>query len=242
MGEGFGTYSFGADEQIIKHITSANIACGAHAGDPNIMSDTVKLAKDHGVAIGAHPGFPDIAGFGRRMIDLSDKEIYRQVLYQIGALNAFCQVHGVPLHHVKPHGAMYNVAAKDKRVATAIAQAVSDFDQNLILYGLAGSYLIQEGKRAGLRVASEVFADRTYQEDGSLTPRNTPGALIKTVDQAVKQVREMLSEGMVMTVQGKNIPIQADTICVHGDGASAVSFVKELTSALQQQSITKASI
>ncbi|WP_404454404.1 LamB/YcsF family protein [Oceanobacillus kapialis] len=242
MGESFGAYTFGEDEALMKSITSANIACGGHAGDPNIMAYTVKLAKENGVSTGAHPGFPDLSGFGRRMIDFSPEEIYQMVIYQIGALHAFCRVHNVRMNHVKPHGAMYNLAAKNRDVAKAIAKAVADFDQELILFGLAGSYLLDEGEQAGLSVASEVFADRTYQDDGSLTPRNVEGALIETTQQAVEQVKQMLTEGVVTSIQGKHIPIKADTICVHGDGPSAVTFVKELNVALQEEGITTASI
>lgn len=233
MGESFGNYTIGADEQLLAHISSANIACGSHAGDPNVMERTVQLAKQNHVAVGAHPGFPDIAGFGRRMIDFSPEEIYRFVVYQIGALQAFCEIHEVKMQHVKPHGALYNLAARDRNVAKAIAQSVYDFDDALILYGLAGSELLDAGREAGLEVASEVFADRTYQPDGNLTSRKDAGAMIVELDTAVVQVKRMINDGMVEAVNGEWINIEADTICVHGDSPHAVTFAGKLKQALE---------
>lgn len=237
MGEGFGAYTFGADKQLLAHITSANIACGLHAGEPNVMERTVHLAKKHGVAIGAHPGFPDIAGFGRRMIEFSPEEIYRFVIYQIGALQAFCKIHNVKMQHVKPHGALYNVAARDRDIAGAIARGVYDLDDSLILYGLAGSELLEAGREAGLRVASEIFADRTYQPDGSLTSRKNENAMINEVEIAVAQVERMVNEGTVVAVNGDVINLEADTVCIHGDSPQAVSFASRLREALVAKQI-----
>lgn len=237
MGESFGSYTFGSDEKLLKHITSANIACGSHAGEPNVMDRTVELAKQNNVAIGAHPGYPDLAGFGRRIIAFSPDEIYRQVVYQIGALQAFCKVHHVEMQHVKPHGALYNLAAHDREVADAIVHGVHDLDSSLLLYGLAGSKLLDAGREVGLRVASEVFADRTYQPDGSLTSRKEANAMIMEVDTAVAQVKRMITEGVVQAVNGELIAIEADTVCVHGDGLQAVDFVKKLRSALDEAGV-----
>lgn len=232
MGESFGAYTFGADEQLLAHITSANIACGSHAGEPNVMDRTVQLAKQYHVAVGAHPGFPDIAGFGRRMIEFSPDEIYRFVIYQVGALQAFCKIHNVRMQHVKPHGALYNVAVHDRDTADAIARAVYDLDDSLILYGLAGGELLDAGRAAGLRVASEVFVDRTYQPDGSLTPRKHANAMIGDLDIAVAQVERMVNEGVVKAINGELVAIEADTVCIHGDGPHAVSFAGKLSHAL----------
>lgn len=232
MGEGIG-----ADEDLMQYITSANIACGAHAGNPNIMDATVRLAKKYGVAVGAHPGFPDIEGFGRRDMQMSPHEIYCSIVSQVGALAAFCTVHGVEMQHVKPHGALYNLAARGVVVADAIARGVYDVNPKLILYGLAGSELVSVGREVGLRVVSEVFADRTYQPDGSLTPRTEAGAMIEETDRAVGQVRLMIAKGYVEAVDGTKVRLQADTICVHGDGIHAVDFVKELRAGLEQGNI-----
>ncbi|MBP1948021.1 LamB/YcsF family protein [Virgibacillus litoralis] len=237
MGESFGAYTIGSDEKLLESVTSANIACGAHAGDPTVMDRTVRLAKEHHVGVGAHPGFPDIAGFGRRMIDFSPNEIYRMVVHQIGGLQAFCKVHSVQMQHVKPHGAMYNLAAKNRDVANAVARAVYDVDSKLMLYGLAGSELLVAGRELELTVASEVFADRTYQADGTLTPRGRADAVISDVDDAVQQVERMVNEGVVRTVNGETVDIKADTICVHGDSAHAVSFVEKLRVMLESAGI-----
>ncbi|OZU88826.1 lactam utilization protein LamB [Virgibacillus indicus] len=237
MGESFGAYTFGSDERLLEHISSANIACGFHAGDPNVMDRTIRLAKKYNVAIGAHPGFPDIAGFGRRMIEFSPEEIYRIVLYQIGSLQAFCKVHQVQMLHVKAHGALYNQAVYQRATAEAIVRAVYDLNPSLILYGLAGSELLKAGREAGLTVASEVFADRTYQPDGSLTPRHDKNSLIQDVDQAVAQVKRMLRSGNVQAVNGELVEIEADTVCVHGDGPHAVGFVENLRKSLTEQGI-----
>jgi UPF0271 protein len=231
FGESFGIYELG-NEELLNYVTSVNIACGFHAGDPVVMRKTVQIALEKGTAIGAHPGFPDLLGFGRRNMHVTLEEAYAYVVYQIGALSAFVKAEGGRLSHVKPHGALYNMAAKDAKLAEAIAQAVRDVDPALILYGLSGSELIRAGKRLGLKTASEVFADRTYQTDGSLTPRNDPRALITDEAEAVQQVLKMVQEGRVRTLEGDDVVIEAETVCIHGDGSQAVSFAKRLVQAL----------
>lgn len=238
MGESFGAYKLGRDSEVLKFVTSANIACGFHAGDPATMRQTVKLALDHGVALGAHPGLQDLVGFGRRDMDLSPQEAYDIVVYQIGALWGFVRAQGAKLQHVKAHGSLYNMAARNAGLAEAIAEAVYKVDPELILFGLAGSELIQAGKKVGLRTASEVFSDRTYQSDGSLTSRRLPDALITDEEQSVKQVIRMVAEGKVMSQQNVDVAIQADTICIHGDGIHAVEFAGKIRSSLTAAGIT----
>jgi len=236
FGESFGVYRIG-QEEILSYVTSVNIACGFHAGDPLVMRQTVQLAVRHGVAIGAHPGLPDLLGFGRRMMAVSPEEVYAYVVYQIGALSAFVKAEGGVMTHVKPHGALYNMAAKDTALSEAIAKAVYDVDPSLVLYGLAGSELICAGQAYGLRTASEVFADRTYQADGSLTPRSDPQAVIADEDEAVKQVLTMIRDRRVRSVQGSDVTIEADTVCLHGDNRQAVRFAKRLREALQKEGV-----
>ncbi|WP_339320880.1 5-oxoprolinase subunit PxpA [Paenibacillus sp. FSL W8-0194] len=237
MGESFGRYALGNDAEMMEYITSANIACGFHAGDPSVMRCTVRMAVQSGVSIGAHPGLPDLAGFGRRPMEVSAEEVYDMVTYQVGALQAFVKQEGGTLKHVKAHGALYNMAAADRRLADAIARAVHETDSSLILYGLAGSALIAAGRAMGLRTASEVFADRTYRDDGTLTPRNMPGSLIADPDRAVDQVLQMVREGAVSAASGRIIPIEADTVCIHGDGEHALSFAGSLRCALEREGI-----
>lgn len=238
LGESFGTYSKGRDEEILPLITSANIACGFHAGDPSVMRKTVRLALDHGVKIGAHPGLPDLIGFGRRNMDISPQEAYDLVLYQIGALNAFVKAEGAVLQHVKPHGALYNMAAKNKDLAKAIAKAVHKINPELILFGLFGSELIAAGKKIGLQTANEVFSDRTYQQDGTLTPRKEQNALIHDDEQAISQVTRMVKEGKVKSLQGADIKVQADTICIHGDGPKALTFAQLIRDSFAESDIS----
>lgn len=233
LGESFGTYKIGVDEEILNFVTSANIACGFHAGDPGVMHKTVKLALEKSVSIGAHPGLPDLVGFGRRNMNISPEEAYDMVVYQVGALNAFVKSEGGIMQHVKPHGALYNMAAKDQVLAEAIAKAIYKVDPQLILFGLSGSELIKAGENIGLSTASEVFADRTYQQDGSLTPRINKDALITNSDTAIKQVIKMVTEGNVFCQQGFYIPIKADTICIHGDGVHALDFAQEINKQLE---------
>ncbi|WML43957.1 5-oxoprolinase subunit PxpA [Neobacillus sp. PS3-40] len=228
MGESFGAYRLGADEDILEYVTSANIACGFHAGDPTTMRKTVILALEKGIGIGAHPGLPDLIGFGRRNMEISPQEVFDMVVYQIGALYGFVKAEGGILQHVKPHGALYNMAAKSSELSEAIAHAVYKVDSELILFGLSGSELVKSGKSIGLRTASEVFADRTYQQDGLLTPRRQPNALITDDQKAIDQVILMVKEGKVLSQQGVDIAIQADTICIHGDGAHALSFARKI--------------
>lgn len=237
LGESFGAYKIGSDEEILKCITSANIACGFHAGDPNVMYKTVKLALSNNVAIGAHPGMQDLVGFGRRNIKISPEEAYNMIVYQIGALYGFIKSEGGKMQHVKPHGALYNMAAKDSELARAIAEAVYKVDPELILFGLAGSQLIMQGEKIGIKTASEVFADRTYQIDGSLTPRSHAGAMVTDTDEAIIRVERMIKEGVVMCQQGEDIKIKADTICVHGDGEQALAFTRKIRGYLKKLGI-----
>ncbi|PUF89473.1 MULTISPECIES: 5-oxoprolinase subunit PxpA [unclassified Geobacillus] len=242
FGESFGIYRLGEEKEILQYVTSVNVACGFHAGDPLVMRKTVQMALEQKVAIGAHPGFPDLLGFGRRNMAVTPEEAYAYVVYQIGALAAFVKAEGGKMSHVKPHGALYNMAAKDTALAEAIAKAVYDVDPTLILYGLAGSELIRVGKKIGLRTASEVFADRTYQQDGSLTPRSDPRALIVDEQEAVLQVLAMVKEKRVRSLQGIDVPIEAETICIHGDGKKAVLFAQRLYEALQKEGVDVCSI
>ncbi|MDQ0338252.1 UPF0271 protein [Caldalkalibacillus uzonensis] len=237
LGESFGVYTLGQDEQVLEHITSANIACGYHAGDPNVMSRTVKMAADNGVGIGAHPGLPDLIGFGRRHMQVDPQDVYHFVLYQIGALAAFARIHHTELNHVKPHGALYNMASRDPEIARAISEAVYHFDPQLILFGASGSELVKAGRQVGLTVAEEVFADRTYQPDGTLTPRTQPEAMIHDPEVAARRVASMILERKVQTVDGTEIPITADTVCVHGDSPQALLFVHKLRDSLLRQGV-----
>jgi 5-oxoprolinase (ATP-hydrolysing) subunit A len=237
MGESFGAYTIGRDEEILKYVTSANIACGFHAGDPATMRKTVKLALENNVGIGVHPGLQDLIGFGRRNMDISPEEALDLVVYQIGALSAFVKAEGGKIQHVKAHGALYNMAAQNKGLAEAIAKAVYTVDSDLILFGLANSELVDAGKRIGLRTASEVFADRTYQKDGSLTSRRQADAMIEDDETAVNQVIRMAKEKKVMTRQGVDIDIVAETVCIHGDGPHALTFAKKIRSMLEQSGI-----
>ncbi len=227
LGEGVGN-----DELIMPYITSANIACGYHAGDESTMHKTILLAQKYKVKIGAHPSFLDRENFGRTEIKKSPQEVYELVSIQIKSLQKIAADDNMRLHHVKPHGALYNMAARDKDIAQTIAKAVKDCDENLVLFGLSNSFLISEAKVIGLKTASEVFADRTYQADGSLTPRTQPNALIEDIDEVVQQVLMMVKHGKVKAVSGNHIPIVAETICIHGDGKNAVELAKAINTAL----------
>lgn len=238
MGESFGAYTTGNDEAILDYITSANIACGFHAGDQNTMRETVRKALEKGVAIGAHPGLQDLVGFGRRQMNITPKEACNLVVYQVGALSAFAKSEGTQVQHVKAHGALYNMAGKNAELAEAIAEAVYQVNPEIILYGLAGSELIKAGDKLGLSTASEVFADRTYQQDGSLTPRNQENAVIEDDAVALNQVIQMIQEKNVHTLQHTTIPITADTICLHGDGKYALPFAQKIRQALQCKGIS----
>ncbi|MDQ6828023.1 MAG: LamB/YcsF family protein, partial [Gemmatimonadota bacterium] len=222
---------------VLPHITSANIACGFHGGDPSVMRKTVAGALVHGVTIGAHPGLPDLAGFGRRTMDVSPDDVYEMIVYQVGALMAFATVAGTKVRHVKPHGALYNMAAADPALAEAVAQAVRDVDQRLVLFALAGSHLIGAGEAAGLRTASETFADRGYNADGSLVSRKRPGALVSDADEAVRRAARMVRDGKVRSVDGSDVAVRADTICIHGDGPHAAEFARRLRSGLEAEGV-----
>ncbi len=237
IGESFGAYNIGQDEKVLDYITSANVACGYHAGDHNVMHRTVKMAVEKGVGLGAHPGLPDLIGFGRRPMQVDPGDVYNFVVYQIGALQAFARLYSTSLNHVKPHGALFNMASTDKNLAQAIARAVYDVDRKLILFGLAGSELVKTGKEIGLKVVQEVFADRTYQPDGTLTPRTQPNAMIHDENEAVLRVIRMVKEGKVEAADGTDIDIHADTVCVHGDEPKALLFVQKLRSELQRNGI-----
>jgi UPF0271 protein len=232
MGEGFGAWNMGNDGLLLDYISSTNIACGWHAGDAARMKKLVTLATQKGVLIGAHPGLPDLEGFGRREMAISDEDAYNYVLYQAGALQAFVIAAGNKLHHVKPHGALYNQAAKDIKLARGIAQAVKDLGSDVILYGLSGSCLITAAKEINVPVWEEVFADRRYTPEGLLVPRSQADALIHDEAEAIKQVMSMAKEGKVIANNGSEIKIQADTLCIHGDNPHAVEFAKKIQAAL----------
>jgi UPF0271 protein len=237
MGESFGVYRYGADEEIIQEITSANIACGWHAGDPQVMDHTIQLCNLHRVAAGAHPGFPDLMGFGRRNMMVSAREVRNYIIYQIGALQGFAQSQGISLAHVKPHGNLYNMAAKDSSMAAAIAEGVKAIDPNLILVGLAGSLLCQEGQKAGLRVAQEVFADRAYRADGSLVPRGEPGAMIHSTEEAVQRMIQLIETGYMTAIDGTRLKMDAHTICMHGDTPGAANYAKAIRQMLESKGV-----
>jgi UPF0271 protein len=238
MGEAFGNYPMPNDDALMNYISSASIACGFHAGDPNVMQNTVSMAIKKGVTMGAHPGLPDLQGFGRRDMQITAKEAYQMTLYQIGALYAFVKAAGGRLNHVKAHGALYNMAGRDPVLARAIVDAVHDFDPGLILFALAGSEMVMAAKKTGLAYASEVFADRTYLDDGSLTPRTHPDALITNEQQSLKQVLMMVKNQQVISTNQKIITLKADTVCLHGDGAKAVEFAKTIHETLTREGIT----
>lgn len=228
MGESFGAYRIGADEEVFPYITSANVACGFHGGDPSVMRTTLARARERGVAVGAHPGFPDLIGFGRREIDASPQEVYDLVVYQVGALLGFTSAAKMAMQHVKPHGALYNMAVVKPELAAAIARAVRDVDRGLVLFGLPGSHLISEGESAGLRTAAEAFADRNYMSDGSLVSRRRPDAHVHDATEAVARAVRMVRDGKVQSVDGQEISLRVDTICIHGDGPHAAEFAKRL--------------
>jgi UPF0271 protein len=237
LGESFGRWSLGHDAEVMENITSANVACGYHAGDPNVMRDTVRLARSKGVAVGAHPGFPDLVGFGRRNMAASPRDVEDFVLYQIGALHAIAAAEGVRLQHVKAHGALYNMAIRDRPLADAIARAVAAFDRSLILFGLPATELLRAGEAAGLEVAPEGFADRAYEPDGSLTPRSRAGAVIHDPDEVVKRAVRMARDGVVTATNGQDIPMRVATICTHGDTPGSHELTRLLRAGLEREGI-----
>ncbi|MFF2484569.1 LamB/YcsF family protein [Paenibacillus sp. NPDC058071] len=237
FGEGFGAYSFGQDDELLRYVSSVNIACGFHAGDPHTMRESVRKAASAGVAIGAHPGFPDRLGFGRRSMAMTAEEVYDIVLYQLGALKVFAHAEGVGMRHVKPHGALYHMANQDAAISAAIVRATCDCDNKLMVYGQSGSILLAEASKAGLTSVSETFADRAYEPDGSLASRNKPRAIIHDADQAARQAVAMAVRGTAFTLEGLETPVRADTICLHGDGAHAALFASRIREALESEGV-----
>ncbi len=236
MGESFGNYRLGLDEEVIKHISSANIACGFHAGDPMWMRRTVRLAQDHGVAIGAHPSYPDLAGFGRRDIAATPQEVKDDLVYQIGALQAFTE--SKRLQHIKPHGAMYNRAVNDEQLARAICEAVLEVDPGMVLVALAGSRWVSLASEMGLRVAPEIFADRALNADGSLVSRALPGAVLHDVDEVVERSVSMVVEGSARAITGEKIDVQAASLCIHGDTPGAVEMAAAVRKRLEAEGVS----
>jgi UPF0271 protein len=237
MGESFGRYTLGADEALMPHITSANIACGFHASDPLVMDRTVRLARKHGVAIGAHPGFPDLQGFGRRDMHLSPEEAEAAILYQIGALAGFARAAGADLAHVKAHGALYNQASRDRALAEAIVRAVTRFSREVIVVGLANSEIVEAALEAGQPVAREAFADRAYESDGSLRSRRLPGAVLHDPAEAAEQAVRIACDGLVVAWNGQEVPVVAETLCVHGDTPTALTIVQAIRQALDEAGV-----
>ena len=237
MGESYGAWRMGDDTNVMPLITSANIACGFHGGDPATIRATVALAVEHGVAIGAHPSLPDLAGFGRRTMWISAQEAYDLVLYQAGAVGAFARAAGARLHHVKCHGALYIMAANDGALSDAIARAVKDLGDGVMLYALSGSRMVEAGERHGVRTVAEVFADRGYEDDGTLAPRDLPGGMVEDEHVAVTRALGMIEQGVVSSRAGRAVPVSAGTICLHGDQPGAVVFAKALRSAFAERGI-----
>jgi 5-oxoprolinase (ATP-hydrolysing) subunit A len=237
MGESFGPWTMGADDDVMPNITSANVACGAHAGDPRVMRRTIRAAKAHGVAVGAHPGFADLQGFGRREMQADPAEVEDSLITQIGALAALARAEGVTVRHVKAHGALYNMAARDRLLADAVARAIKAFDPSLIMFGLPKSPMIDAGLAAGLRVVAEGFADRSYEPDGSLTPRSRAGAVIDDTARVVERAVRMVRDGIVLTADGREIPLKVDTICVHGDTPGAPELTRRIRAGLEAAGI-----
>ncbi len=239
MGESYGAWSMGADAEVMPYISSANIACGFHGGDPATIRKTVRLAADAGVAIGAHPSLPDLQGFGRRVMKISPQDMYDLVLYQAGAVEAFARAAGARLHHVKCHGALYNMAANDEALSEAMARAAKDLG-GVMLYALSNSKMMETAKKLGVAVAGEVFADRGYADDGTLAPRDRPGGMIEDANEAVERALGMIEQGYVTSLSGRRVPVAADTLCLHGDQPGAATFAKAIRKAFAGKGISVA--
>ncbi len=240
MGESYGAWKMGADAEVMPFITSANIACGFHGGDPATIRKTVRLAVDSGVAVGAHPSLPDLMGFGRRAMRISPQDMYDLIIYQAGAVEAFARAAGTKLHHVKCHGALYNMAAMDEGLSDAMVRAVKDLGSGVILYALSMSKNFELAKKANIPVAGEVFADRGYSDDGTLAPRDKPGGMIEDAAASAKQALAMIEEGYVTSLTGKRVPVAADTLCIHGDQPGAVVFAQTLRKVFSEKGIAVA--
>ena len=240
MGESYGAWKMGADAGVMPYISSANIACGFHAGDPATIRMTVRLAVDRGVAVGAHPSLPDLMGFGRRAMRITPQDMYDLVLYQAGAVEAFARAAGAKLHHVKCHGALYNMAATDEGLSEAMAKAVRDLGGNVMLYALSNSLMMKVAKKQDIPVLGEVFADRGYSDDGTLAPRDRPGGMIEDPQASVKQALGMIEGGYVTSLSGKRVAVAADTMCLHGDQPGAVNFAQTLRKAFAEKGISVA--
>jgi len=239
MGESYGAWKMGADAEVMPFISSANIACGFHGGDPATIRKTVRLAVDHGVAIGAHPSLPDLQGFGRRVMRITPQDMYDLVVYQAGAVEAFARAAGSRLHHVKCHGALYNMAANDEALSDAMARAARDLG-GVMLYALSNSKMMETAKKLGVPVAGEVFADRGYSDDGTLAPRDRPGGMIEDANEAVARALAMIEQGYVTSLSGRRVPVAADTLCLHGDQPGAVAFATAIRKAFAGKGITVA--
>lgn len=237
MGESFGVYNLGYDEAAMPHVTSINVACGFHASDPSNMLKTIRQAKKYNLAVGAHPAFPDLVGFGRRVMAASAEEIYADVVYQIGALMAVCKAEGLTLQHVKAHGALYNMAEKDIKVATAIAQAIKSVDPELYMLCSCGSVMVKAAQEVGIKYVEEAFADRAYTEEGTLVPRSKQGAVIHDIQEVVGRVLDLVKTGKVRTINGSEIALNAQTVCVHGDTPGAVDMIREIRAKLEQEGV-----
>jgi 5-oxoprolinase (ATP-hydrolysing) subunit A len=235
MGESYGAWKMGADAEVMPFISSANIACGFHGGDPATIRKTVRLAVDHGVAVGAHPSLPDIQGFGRRAMKISPQDMYDLVLYQAGAVEAFARAAGSRLHHIKCHGALYNMAAVDEALSDAMGRAAKDL--GVMVYALSNSIMMKVVKEKGVRTIGEVFGDRGYSDDGTLAPRDKPGGMIEDAEQSVKQVLGMVEGGYVTSLSGKRVAVAADTLCLHGDQPGAATFAKRIRSVFAERNI-----